>query len=164
MLRSLLFSLSLCLAAAAQAAPKVGDPAPAFKLRTLDGKTVSLADYKGQVVMLNFWASWCGPCRQEMPHLDALQSSLGKAGFAVVGVNVDEDPAAARAFLKKVPVSFTQVSDADNKVAQSYENAAMPTSFFIDRKGNIAAIHQGYRKGEEATYRTIIKRLLAGDA
>ena len=148
------------IAVAASAAPQVGDPAPAFTLKTLSGETVRLKDYRGKVVALNFWASWCGPCRKEMPLLDELHQKYSKAGFEMLGVNVDADPAAAEKFLGKVPVSFPTVSDADNRVADQYENQAMPTTFFIDKTGKIANIHRGYRKGDEATYRKVIKQLL----
>lgn len=142
-------------------AGELSGPAPAFTLKTLDGKKVSLSDYKDQVVMINFWASWCAPCRREMPHLNDIYESYKKAGFVLLGVNLDENVAEAQAFLKKTPVVFPVLSDSTGAVAEKYKNQGVPSSYFIDRKGNLAYLHQGYRPGEEAEYKKIIRKLLA---
>src|SRR6516225_1335024 len=83
-----------------------GGPAPSFSLPARDGSNVSLAQYKGQVVMINFWASWCGPCRQEMPLLESIYRKYNKMGFTLLGVNVEPDSKAANDWLKETPVSF----------------------------------------------------------
>jgi peroxiredoxin len=149
-----LFSLSL-------QAKELSGPAPDFTLTNLDGEKVKLSDLKGQVVMINFWASWCGPCRQEMPLLNDIYAGYKKAGFVLLGVNLDESADDAKAFLKKTPVNFPVLLDSQGKVADLYKNQAMPSSYFVDRKGNLVHLHQGYKPGEEAEYKRVIKKLLA---
>lgn len=149
-----LFSLSVT-------AKELSGPAPGLTLQTFDGKKVSLSDYKGQVIMLNFWASWCGPCRQEMPELNKLYDTYKKAGFVLLGINLDDSKAAVDKALQKTPVTFPVLLDPQGKVAELYKNQAMPSSYFIDRDGNLAYLHQGYRPGEEAEYKKIIRKLLA---
>ena len=107
-LLSLAAALPLALGTAPVASAKVAEnaPAPAFTLSAVGGQKVSLSQYKGQVVMINFWATWCGPCRQEMPLLDAMYKKYKKMGFTLIGVNVEPDSKAAEAFLKTMPVSF----------------------------------------------------------
>src|SRR5262245_1291699 len=101
-------------------------PAPDFTLTARDGQPLSLAKYKGQVVMLNFWASWCVPCKQEMPLLDSIQKKYGKLGFTLIGVNVEPDSKAANAVLEKIPVSFPVVYDTESKVSKLYDVSGMP--------------------------------------
>ena len=150
-----LFSLTV-------SAKELSGVAPDFSLKNLAGETVKLSDYKGQVVMINFWASWCGPCRQEMPLLNDMSEELSKAGFVLLGVNLDEDVNDARKFLNDIgDMSFPILLDPTAKVADLYKNQAMPSSYFVDREGNLAFLHQGYRKGEEAEYRAVAKKLLA---
>lgn len=158
--------LALCalLSMGAHASKKPVDgpvPAPDFTLKTLTGESVRLADLRGQVVMINFWASWCGPCRQEMPLLNKIHDDYHKAGFTLLGINLDEQTSAAQAFLKTTPVTFPILHDAGGKVADLYKNTAMPSSYFIDKKGNVAHLHRGYRPGEEQDYRKQIRKLLA---
>lgn len=142
-------------------AKEMSGPAPDFTLPAIDGSKVKLSDLKGQVVMLNFWASWCGPCRQEMPLLNDIYKHYKKAGFVLLGVNLDESIDDAEGFMKKTPVNFPVLLDSDGKVAGLYKNQAMPSSYFIDRKGNLVHLHQGYKPGEEAEYKKVIKKLLA---
>lgn len=160
MKRLLTLVAALFLCSVVQAGELSG-PAPKFNLTSFDGKKMSLADLKGQVVMVNFWASWCGPCRQEMPILNDIYKTYKKAGFILVGINLDEDKGDAEGFMKKVPVKFPVLHDPDGAVAEKYKNQAMPSSYFIDRKGNLAYLHQGYRPGEEADYKKVIKKLIA---
>ena len=100
---------------------QTGAPAPAFELNSNTGKPISLADLKGQIVMLNFWASWCGPCRQEMPILEQLNHQYHNKGVTLIGVNVEPDSAAATGWLKATPVSFPILYDTDSKVSKLYE-------------------------------------------
>jgi len=137
------------------------DPtAPGFSLPARTGSTLSLDQFKGQVVMLNFWASWCGPCRQEMPLLDDIYRRYGKMGFTLLGVNVEPDRGSAIAWLKQTPVSFPILFDADSKVSKLYGVAGMPTTVFIDRKGNVRMIHESYNPGDENTYLNEIRSLV----
>jgi thiol-disulfide isomerase/thioredoxin len=145
------------LASAAGPAPA---PAPAFTLPSRAGQSVALESLKGKVVMLNFWASWCGPCRQEMPLLEQMHKRYSKQGFALLGVNVDAETGDAEKLLKKIVVSFPILFDTENKVSQLYNVNAMPSSVFIDRKGNVRALHRGYKAGDESEYLDQIRALL----
>lgn len=136
-------------------------PAPNFTLQTIEGDSVTLADLKGKVVMINFWASWCGPCRAEMPLLNEIYDDYKRAGFELLGVNLDNQPAQAKRFLNDTPVVFPILMDTKGEVATLYKNKAMPSSYFIDREGQLVYLHQGYRPGEEDDYRKVIRKLLA---
>lgn len=160
-MRAFLTAVVFALWSVSAAAAELSGPAPDFTLQTMDGKKVSLSDYKDQVVMINFWASWCGPCRQEMPELNTLYDTYKKAGFVLLGINLDDSKAAVDKSLQKTPVTFPVLLDPKGKVAELYKNKAMPSSYFVDRKGNLAYLHQGYRPGEEAEYKKIIRKLLA---
>ena len=153
-----------CLAprahAAASAPLGAGASAPAFQLDSLAGAPVSLADYKGQVVMLNFWASWCGPCRQEMPILEQLHKQYRTKGFSLVGVNVEPDSKAALKWLKSTPVSFPILFDRGSVASKLYEVQGMPNTVIIDRQGRVRFIHRGYKPGEENEYLDQIRSLI----
>src|SRR5581483_6449820 len=146
-----MFALALLAVVPAMGADPSG-PAPAFTLAQRGGGNLSLAKYKGQVVMLNFWASWCGPCRQEMPLLENIYKKYGKMGFTLIGVNVEPDTKAAENWLKQTPVSFPVLFDTDSKVSKLYNVSGMPSTVFIDRKGNFRLLHQGYKPGDENEY------------
>ena len=158
-LRLLFTALLLGLLGLAQAS-EVSGPAPDFTLRSNSGKNLKLSDFRGQVVLLNFWASWCGPCRQEMPALDKLHKRYSKLGFTVLGVNVEEDSAQAKRMLKEVRVSFPILFDTQNTASKLYQVAAMPTTVIIDRDGNMRYLHKGYKPGEESVYKKWVKKLI----
>ena len=134
--------------------------APDFNLPAASGSEVSLADFSGQVVMINFWASWCGPCRQEMPLLDALHARYESLGFTMLGVNVEEDSTLADSFLEETPVSFPILYDRENSVSKMYDVVAMPSTVIVDRTGKIRFIHHGYVPGTENDYQDQIRALL----
>lgn len=136
------------------------DPAPDFTLKSSTGENVRLAEQRGQVVMLNFWASWCGPCRQEMPLLDAMAKKYGKMGFALYGINVEEDNTDAKKMLKDLGVTFPILFDTESKLSSLYNVDAMPTSVFIDKKGQIRYVDRGYKAGDENKYREQIMELI----
>jgi len=127
-------------------------PAPAFTLASRAGGEVSLADLKGQVVMINFWASWCGPCRKEFPALDQIYAKYKPMGFTLVAINVESDKADAEKFLATTPASFPILFDPDNKVSGSYGVSAMPTTVLVDRQGRVRWLHRAYKPGDEAKY------------
>lgn len=137
-----------------------GDPAPDITLKDAQGKTVKLSDFRGDVVMVNFWASWCKPCRDEMPLIEDMYRRYKRVGFTVLGVNADDVPANGRKLLKKIPVSFPVVYDAKGKVREAYQVQAMPSTYMVDRKGNIRYVHRGYKPGDEAEYIKYIRALL----
>lgn len=152
--------LAAALAAVAGAPATVaGTSAPDFVLPARDGTSVRLSDLKGQVVMVNFWATWCGPCRQEMPLLGQLQTKYEPLGFTVLGVNVEPDSEAAKAWLKGVAVDFPILFDRRNAVAESFGVEGMPSSVFIDRTGNVRYVHRGYKPGDESKYADMIRSL-----
>jgi thiol-disulfide isomerase/thioredoxin len=154
----------LCLSpkapAAAGDALNAGSAAPAFQLDSLAGKPVNLADYKGQVVLLNFWASWCGPCRKEMPILEQLHKQYRSKGFSLVGVNVEPNSADALTMLKSVPVSFPILFDRDSTVSKLYQVQGMPNTVIVDRQGRVRYVHRGYKPGEENEYLDQIRNLI----
>lgn len=135
-------------------------PAPQFTLAARGGRQVSLAQYRGQVVMINFWASWCGPCRQEMPLLESIYKRYNKLGFTLLGVNVEPDSQAADEWLKETPVSFPILYDKESKVSKLYEVAGMPSTVIIDRSGKLRVLHQGYKPGDENEYLDSIRSLV----
>ena len=137
-------------------------PAPAFKLSARGGKSVDLAQFKGQVVMINFWATWCGPCRQEMPLLEDIYKKYKPMGFTMLAVNVEPDSKAAEEWLGKLskPVTFPVAFDVDSKVSKAYKVAGMPSTVFVDRKGNVRVMHKGYKAGDENFYLTQIRSML----
>lgn len=135
-------------------------PAPDFALTLADGRKVTLQQLRGQVVMLNFWASWCGPCRTEMPLLDAMYKKYKAMGFTLVAVNVEPDSKEAQAFLRDVPVSFPIAFDNDSKMTKLFDVQGMPSSVIIDRRGNARVVHKGYRPGDENEYLDNIRTLI----
>lgn len=134
--------------------------APTFALPSRSGDTVALDKLRGQVVMINFWASWCGPCRTEMPLLDQMYKRYSSLGFTLLGVNVESDTKDAEKWLAQTPVSFPVLFDKENKVSKLYEVNAMPSTVFIDRKGNVRYLHRGYKNGDESEYLNQIRTLL----
>jgi thiol-disulfide isomerase/thioredoxin len=155
---ALLAASAVILASAAGAA--VDPPAPAFSLPARGGATIDLAQYKGQVVMINFWASWCVPCRQEMPLLDSIYKKYKPLGFTLLSVNVEPEQKDAESFLKQTPVTFPVVFDAKSKVSGLYNVQGMPTTVFIDRKGKVRLMHVSYKTGDENLYMDQIRTLL----
>ena len=134
--------------------------APAFLVRAIDGSVVSTAEWHGKVVLLNFWATWCGPCQQEMPLLDQMYRKYKPAGFTLIGVNVDKDAPPVKELLARKPVSFPVLLDPANQVSKAYHVDEMPSSVIIDRKGEIRYIHRGYRPGDENEYQDRIRQLI----
>ncbi len=139
---------------------KLEGPAPDFTLKSNNGSNIKLSELRGDVVMINFWASWCGPCRQEMPLLDKLNDRYKDLGFTLLGINVEEEPERAKAMLNDIPVNFPILFDTQNKVSKKYNLIAMPSSVFVDRDGNIRYFHAGYLPGDEKEYEKFIKNLV----
>jgi len=140
--------------------PKIGSAAPDFALKGNSGKNLKLSEHRGEVVMINFWATWCGPCRQELPLLNSLHEKYRKAGFTLLGVNVDDRPDAALSMRKKLGITFPVLFDSEKRVSRLYDVNAMPSTVLIDRDGKVRYIHRGYRPGYETRYEEQIKELL----
>ncbi len=159
--KSMLSLFAACLLLSSSVvASEISGPAPDFTLKSLDGGNLKLSEHRGEVVMVNFWASWCGPCRQEMPILEALYSQYKELGFTILGVNVEEDAEAPKRLLQSIPVSFPILLDSQNKVSELYRVVAMPSTYLIDRDGNLRYFHAGYRPGFEQKYDVQIRELL----
>ncbi|MEE4245994.1 MAG: TlpA disulfide reductase family protein [Kangiellaceae bacterium] len=141
-------------------AKEVKEPAPDFTLKSMSGENVKLSELRGNVVMVNFWASWCGPCRQEMPLLDNFYKKYNKLGFVLLGVNVEEDSSKAQGYLREVPVTFPILFDNTNSVSKMYDVDAMPSTVLIDREGNLRFLHRGYKPGDENQYKKLMKKLM----
>lgn len=135
-------------------------PAANFTLKSASGANIRLSEHRGQVVMINFWASWCGPCRQEFPHLDTLHQKYADLGFTVFGVNVEQDRAMADKVLKDIPVTFPILFDSENQVSEMYGVDAMPMTVLVDRNGDIRYVHRGYKPGYEEKYEEQIRTLV----
>ena len=139
----------------------VGQAIPAVHLPEMSGAgEVSLESLRGKVVYVDFWASWCGPCRVSFPQLEQLRNELGPKGFEVLAINVDEVESDARQFLSELPVSYLVVRDADGTTPQTFGIRGMPTGYLIDRQGIVREIHQGFRKSDGDKLRTAIVALL----
>jgi thiol-disulfide isomerase/thioredoxin len=152
-----------CLVAAPALALEVGDIAPAFRAPRLDGAgTVSLEALRGKVVFVDFWASWCAPCQKSMPQLDALRKEFPADRFALIGVNVDRDTAAAKKLLDKRPVGYPSASDPEGGLPERFGLETMPTAYLIDADGVIRYVHRGFRDGDIEAVREKIRALLAG--
>jgi peroxiredoxin len=137
-----------------------GRPASDFALKSSSGENLRLSEYRGDVVMINFWATWCGPCRQEMPLLDELYSRYQRVGFSLLGVNIDDDSRRAMDMISELGVSFPVLFDARKEVSRLYEVDAMPVTVIVDREGNVRHIHEGYKPGYEQKYLDEIRSLL----
>ena len=134
--------------------------APDFTLAQREGPNVRLSEQRGDIILLNFWASWCGPCRQELPAFEALFQQYADLGVNVLAVNLDDEPRKADVLLSDINVSFPVLFDSEGEVSARYDVSAMPTTVIIDRDGNVRLVHKGYQSGDEKKYETAIKRLL----
>ncbi len=134
-------------------------PAPALRLPDSDGKTVDLSDYRGKVVLVNFWATWCPPCRKEFPSLSRVRKLLKHAEFEVLAVNVGEDPDMVFSFTGNT--EFPVLFDRDSKAMANWPVKGLPTTFLVDRKGRLASKAVGGREFDDPTIVAIIKQLLA---
>lgn len=154
-------ALAVLLSASATQAVEAGETAPSFQLPGLTGGTVSLEEHRGKVVYLDFWASWCGPCAQALPALDALRQEFPEEDFQVVAINVDGKSAAAKKFLKRRPVGYPSGLDPKGETPAQFGVETMPTSFLIDRNGTVHHVHKGFRKQDVESLRKRIQALVA---
>jgi peroxiredoxin len=161
MLRAFSVLVLTTLVASLAWAAALSGPAPGFSLRSSDGQQVSLGQMKGKVVMVNFWATWCVPCRQEMPHLQALYERYNSLGFELLAVNVEKNNAeGARKWLEETPVTFPVLFDPNNEVTKLYKVQTMPSTVLVARDGTMRFIHHGYKPGYENEYQTQVRALL----
>lgn len=159
--RTLILTVCMLLSAANVAALTVGQKIPDFSLAALDGsQQYSLGDYAGQVVYVDFWASWCGPCRQSLPSLDRLYRQLSDRGFVVLAINVDAYSQDAKDFLKAYPVSYPVLHDEGGSLPVAFGVKGMPTAFLLDKQGNLRRVHEGFRLGDDDLIRKEVLTLL----
>ena len=133
--------------------------APTFELPG-DNKSINLAKLKGKVVYLDFWASWCDPCRKSFPWMNDIHSRYDNKKFTIIAVNLDSNKKDAMKFLEKVPANFDIAYDPEGNVATKYDLKAMPTSYLIDKTGQLVFAHKGYREGDAADIENKIRKLL----
>ena len=162
---SLLFGAALAAAffvpSSRSAAPTlVGKDAPDFVLKGLDGRNLRMSEYRGQVVLVNFWARWAGDSRQEMPALDRINTTYGRAGLVVLGVSVDEDLARAREFASAMKVSYPILFDTGSDIGRDYQLQKMPMTILVDRVGVVRYSNVGFKRGDERAYLDHIRELL----
>ena len=158
--RKFLPAILLAIFSHATLALSLGRTAPEATLALRSGSAITLSQLRGQVVMLNFWSSWCGPCREEFPILDGIYRDKHAAGLVLVGVDVDSYKNDAAPFLSKHPVSFPIALDLSGTVAARFDQDAMPMTVLIDRRGTVRWIHRGYNTGDEQEYDAEINALL----
>ena len=130
-------------AVATTPAPQADHPAPDFTLTSLDGTQVTLSKLKGQVALINIWATWCPPCRAEMPTIETVYEQYRDKGFTVLAVDLQEDPRSVAAFMSQYKLSFPALLDLDGQVSRTYQAFSLPSSFFVDKKGVIRAVYRG---------------------
>lgn len=162
--RPILFALVLATAmlttALSASALGTGSRAPEINLESLDGDQIRMRGLRGKVVIVDFWASWCAPCREEMPVLNRLYETYKDQGLVVIGVSQDERTRDARGFLRRTPAAFPIVIDSEHAVAGRYSPPRMPTSYIIDRRGVVRHVHEGFRSGDERTIERQVRALL----
>jgi len=140
-----------------------GQTAPACSAAPIDGgRTASLADYRGKVVYLDFWASWCAPCRESFPFMNELQGDLADKGLQIIAVSVDKTADDARRFLERYPAKFTIVLDTKGACPAAFGLEGMPSSYIIDRTGAVRVVHVGFRESDRTELRRQLTELLAG--
>jgi len=142
------------------ALPAVGVVAPDFASKSDSGRNVRLSELRGQVVLINFWASWCGPCRQELPLLNKMYGQYRAAGFMLLAVNVDDNRKDADAMLKRLDLRLPILFDVSKNVAKLYGVDTMPATLLIDRDGRVRYVHRGYYSGYEQKYERQVRELL----
>src|SRR5688500_11274528 len=160
--RSLIASLALfgALLPLAAVADIVGQPAPDFALRSMKGPSVRLSEHLGEVVVINFWATWCGPCRQEMPLLDELWGKYQRAGLVMLSVNIDESAAPAIEMAQTLKVSYPVLFDSRKEVSRAYDVGSMPVTVLVDRAGVVRYVSEGFKPGYEKRYSEKLRELL----
>jgi thiol-disulfide isomerase/thioredoxin len=141
---------AVILAATAHADVKPGERARDFEQLTFAGKKLKLSSLKGKVVLLDFWASWCEPCKKELPVLAKMAPRLRQQGVEIVAVNIDDRRENAESFLRSHGVELTVVYDQGQKIVKDWEPPKMPTSFVIDRAGTVRAVNAGFESGDES--------------
>jgi cytochrome c biogenesis protein CcmG/thiol:disulfide interchange protein DsbE len=159
--RRLLLATAILIAWVPAHAVRVGEAAPSFVLPTANGQPVELAQLRGSVVYVDFWASWCAPCRRSFPWMNALYQRYRDDGLTVVGINVDKRRPDADRFLRDVPATFPIVFDAQGIAPTAFDVKGMPSSYLIDRNGIVVAVEEGFHDDRKTSIEQRIRALLA---
>jgi peroxiredoxin len=138
----------------------IGKDAPDFVLKGLDGRNLRLSEFRGEVVLINFWARWAGDSRQEMPALDRINTTYNRAGLVVLGVSIDEDLTRAHEFADSMKVSYPILFDTGSDIGRDYLLQKMPMTILVDRAGVVRYSNVGFRRGDERAYLDHIRELL----
>ena len=158
---SAVLTVSSLIATSNAAAPTlVGKEAPDFVLKAMDGRNLRMSEFRGQVVLVNFWARWAGDSRQEMPALDRINTTYSRAGLVVLGVSVDEDLNRAREFAGAMKVSYPLMCDTGSSIGRDYLLEKMPMTILVDRAGVVRYSNVGFKRGDERAYLDHIRELL----
>lgn len=155
-----MIAISICMADVL-ADTEPDKPAPDFTLKSLKGSNLKLSEFRGDVVMINFWATWCGPCRQEMPILNDLYLKYRDQGFTLLGVNVEKNQSKAAKMIRDLQVVYPVLFDSDSKVSKLYDVNSMPSTILVDRDGKMRYLHRGYKAGAEDEYVRQVRELMA---
>ncbi len=159
--RRLAVAALLCLCTGPLAAAEAGSVAPVFSLPSVKGETLALTALRGKVVYVDFWASWCGPCRRSFPWMNEMQQKYAAKGFTVVAINVDKKRADADRFLAQVPANFPVVFDEAGATPAAYAVKGMPSSYLIDARGHVTYVERGFQDESKAGLEARIVALLA---
>jgi thiol-disulfide isomerase/thioredoxin len=147
----------------AAAAPLWAEPAPNLTLKTLDNSDLKISNMKGDVVYVDFWATWCPPCRQSFPWMEEMYQRYSNLGFKIVAISLDNKRDVIDQFLKTMTTSFTIAHDPGGESANAFKVKGMPSSYLIDRKGNIHLAHMGFNERDKEKLESMIKDLIAKD-
>jgi thiol-disulfide isomerase/thioredoxin len=143
-------------------AAEIGSAMPDCALTSsADKQPYNLQQFKGKVIYVDFWASWCGPCAKSFPFMNELSRDLKDKGLQVIGINMDEAPADAQVFLARYPANFAIAADTKEQCAKGFGVQAMPSTYLVDRNGTVRHVHLGFRAGEAMELRTLVEQLLA---
>jgi peroxiredoxin len=138
----------------------VGRDAPDFTLKALNGSNLRLSEFRGQVVLVNFWARWANESRREMHALDRINDTYERAGLVVLGISIDEDLSRAQEFAESMKVSYPVMFDTGSEVGRDYQLGKMPMTILVDRSGVVRYSHVGFKRGDDRTYLDHIRELL----
>ena len=160
LLSACMIASSLIAPARAAAPTLVGKDAPDFVLKGMDGKNLRMSEFRGQVVLVNFWVRWAGDSRQEMPALDRINTTYSRAGLVVLGISIDEDLVRAREFAGSMKVSYPILFDTGSDIGRNYLLQKMPVTILVDRAGVVRYFNVGFKRGDESAYLDHIRELL----
>lgn len=158
---SLLFALNIVLLENQVYAAEEKSPAPDFTLKDINGKDISLSSFKGKVMLINFWGTFCVPCRKEMPSLEIIYKTYKDKGFVVLAVSEDKSISSVKEFVKEYRLTFPVVLDEDKKVAKQYKVSILPVTFLLDKKGMISKKFFGEREWTDAESKKMVEELLS---